>query len=98
MPQGGVGEGREINVIAKQLLRRDRFENLHQRAMRTERQLQRVSRFRRGELLGAQQRVGERRATQVEDRLQTGVAARSTRRVHAALRRMFADAPKKSRY
>src|SRR6266851_544939 len=62
--QHRLGERREIEVVAEQLLRRDRLRDLHQRALGTEREVEREASLRLLQLLFGQEGVGEGRLSE----------------------------------
>ena len=94
--QHRVGERGEVDVVAEELLGRHRLGDLHQRAVRAEDQIERVGRLGLGELLGGEQRVGQRRVAQRQDGLQARLAPQERHRSQSMLTRRLAQ--KASRY
>ena len=64
----GVGEGREVEVLAEEHLGRHGLGDLHQRAVGAEHQIERERSLRLVELLGGQEGVGERRPAEGQHR------------------------------
>ena len=59
MPEHRVGEGREVDVVAKEFFRRDGFGDLDERALRAEREVEReMSVFGLLRVVGREQGVG----------------------------------------
>ena len=93
-----IGKRGGIGVVAKEPLGRHRFADLYQRAMRAERELQREAVLRLVQLIGGQQRIGERHATEIKHLLEIRLAAGSTPRSqrltgHRAHQRFHGGAP-----
>ena len=73
-----IGKRGGIGVVAEQPLGRHRFADLHQRALRTEIELEREAVLRLVQLLGGQQRIGERHPSEVEHLPEVRLTAGST--------------------
>jgi hypothetical protein len=77
MPQQRVGERRKIEVFGEQLRRRHEVGDLQEPALMTHGDAQGKLWFRPAKIFGAEQVVGERLHTQIEDKFAMGTAARS---------------------
>ncbi len=75
VPEHRIGERREVEVIAEEYLRRHRLGDLHERAIGAEDEVQRVQRLRFVKFRLRQQRIGERRPAERENRLEVAAAA-----------------------
>ena len=88
-----VGERREVQVVVdEQLLRRHLLEDLHQRAVEAERDLERVARLGPVEVLLAHERVGERQVAEREEHLEPPAAAQAAAQRQARARDGLAPA------
>src|SRR5262249_26256729 len=68
----------EIEIVAEERLWRHRLRDLHERAIRTEHEIERVHRFRLRKLLLGEKRVRQRRLPERENQMKIGAATGAT--------------------
>ena len=77
--QPGVGERREVGVVAEDVLGALELVELHEQAAITDVDVQRVERFLLVQVFGANERVRQRREAEIDERAGDGLAAQAAR-------------------
>src|SRR5205807_6341423 len=78
VPQHGIREGREVEILAKERLRRDGLRDLDEGTLRAKRQVERIRRFGHPELVRGEEGVGQRHLSEREEQPQVVRPAQTT--------------------